>query len=183
MEHIVPFITDKLFLKVNQNKTTVSEIKGIKYLGYGFYSRKGEYRLTVHQKSVAKMKVKLKELTRSSRGIGNEARKTAIRQYLRGWINYFVKANMITLMRKTDGWYRRRIRAIYWTQWKRVRTRHRKLRVLGMPEDFVHSMANCRKGRWRATKMLNRAMTKDWIHKEQGWISMADYYSEKHKIR
>ena len=37
LENIVPFITDKLFLKVNLQKTTVSHISKVKYLGYGFY--------------------------------------------------------------------------------------------------------------------------------------------------
>ena len=39
----------------------------------------------------------------------------------------------------------------------------------------VHEMANCRKGIWRAAKMLNRVlMNKEIV--SQGFISMTDYY-------
>lgn len=181
LENIVPFIEGKLFLKVNREKTVVSEIKGVKYLGHGFYTRKGVYRLRVHPKSVAKMRLKLKELLRKSRGISNDSRKEQIRQYMEGWINYFAAADMISLMKELDAWCRRHIRAIYWKQWKRVRTRYRKFRSLHIPEKYVHMMANCRKGVWRASEMLNRALTNDWI-KDQGWMSFAIHYSERHKL-
>ena len=36
LEHIIPYITGKLYLKVNPEKTTVSHISKVKYLGYGF---------------------------------------------------------------------------------------------------------------------------------------------------
>jgi len=63
LENIVPFITDKLFLKVNLQKTTVSHISRVKYLGYGFYGNKGKCRFRVHPKSIEKFKNKLRVLT------------------------------------------------------------------------------------------------------------------------
>ena len=36
LEYIMPFITGRLFLKRNLQKTTVSHISKVKYLGYGF---------------------------------------------------------------------------------------------------------------------------------------------------
>ncbi|WP_353733654.1 hypothetical protein [Syntrophothermus sp.] len=44
---------------------------------------------------------------------------------------------------------RRRLRICLWKQWKRVRTRYRELRPLGLPEWVVHQFANARKGPWR----------------------------------
>ena len=52
MEHIIPYIEKKLFLRVNRTKTTVSHVSKIKYLGYGFYRYKGKCRFRVHPKSV-----------------------------------------------------------------------------------------------------------------------------------
>lgn len=63
LEHIIPFITEKLFLKINLQKTTVSHVSKIKYLGYGFYRNKGKCKLRVHPKSIIKMKKRLRELT------------------------------------------------------------------------------------------------------------------------
>lgn len=37
LEHIIPYIERKLFLKVNREKTVVSYAGNIKFLGYGFY--------------------------------------------------------------------------------------------------------------------------------------------------
>ena len=37
LKHIIPFITEKLYLKINLEKTTVNHISKVKYLGYGFY--------------------------------------------------------------------------------------------------------------------------------------------------
>jgi RNA-directed DNA polymerase len=65
--NIQPFIEETLFLKMNEEKTTVSNIRGIKFLGYTFYLFRGEGRLIVHPKSIAKMKRQIKELTGRSK--------------------------------------------------------------------------------------------------------------------
>ena len=75
------------------------------------------------------MKNKIRILTRRSNGWGNEKRKRKIREYVRGWINYFGLADMKKLMMETDEWLRRRIRAAYWKQWKRVKTKYKIKRI------------------------------------------------------
>lgn len=175
LENIVPYIEGKLFLRVNRAKTTVSHISKIKYLGYAFYRYKGKCRFRVHPKSVKKMRDKLRVLTNRNNGWGKYYRRQKLVEFIRGWINYFSKAEMKRLMGETDEWLRRRIRAMYWKQWKRVRTRYRMLKALKLPEWKVHEMANCRKGCWRASIMLNCALTNKIIAK-LGFISMSDYY-------
>ena len=175
LKNIVPYIEGKLFLKVNRAKTTVSHVSKIKYLGYAFYRYKGKCRLRVHPKSIKKMKDKLRVLTNRNNGWGNDYRIQKLKEFVRGWINYFSKAEMQKLMGETDEWLRRRIRAIYWKQWKKVKTRYRMLKALKLPEWKVHEMANCRKGYWRAAVMLNSALTNKIIAR-LGYISMSDYY-------
>jgi RNA-directed DNA polymerase len=175
LENIVPYIEGKLFLRVNRAKTTVSHVSKIKYLGYAFYRYKGKCKLRVHPKSVKKMKDRLRTLTNKNNGWGNKYRIQKLEEYIRGWINYFSKADMKGLMGETDEWLRRRIRAIYWKQWKKVKTRYRMLKALKLPEWKVHEMANCRKGYWRAAMMLNSALTNKIIAR-LGYISMSDYY-------
>ena len=175
LKNIVPYIEGKLFLKVNRAKTTVSHVSKIKYLGYAFYRYKGKCRLRVHPKSVKKMKDKLRLLTNRNNGWGNDYRIQKLKEFARGWINYFSKAEMKKLMVEIDEWLRRRIRAIYWKQWKKVKTRYRMLKALKLPEWKVHEMANCRKGCWRAAVMLNSALTNKIIAR-LGYISMSDYY-------
>ena len=175
LDHIIPYVEEKLFLKVNRKKTAVANISKVKFLGYGFYRYKGECRLRVHPKSVGKMKVKIRQLTSRSNGWGNEYRAVKLTQFIRGWVNYFKLADMKQLLKGVDEWLRRKIRAIYWKQWKKVKTRYRMISKFGLPEWKVHELANCRKGIWRATLMLNSVLTKETIV-SQGFISMTDYY-------
>lgn len=74
----------------------MAHISKVKYLGYTFYSCKG---------------------------ISNAEREKKYQDYVRGWVEYFRLADMKTLLEKTDKWARRRIRAVYWKQWKKVRTK------------------------------------------------------------
>lgn len=175
LRNIIPFIEGKLFLKVNQKKTSVAHISKVKYLGYAFYRYKGKCRFRVHPKSVTKMKDKIRELMRRNNGWGNEYRAIKLAQFVRGWINYFSLADMRKMLEKTDKWLRHKIRAVYWKQWKKVKTRYRMIKKYGLPEWKVHEMANCRKGTWRSALMLNSVLTKQEIA-NLGYISMTGYY-------
>ena len=175
LENIIPYIEKKLFLKVNLAKTTISHISKIKYLGYAFYRNKGKCKFRVHPKSIKKMKDKLRLLTNKNNGWGNDYRRQKLAEFVRGWINYFSMADMKVLMGEVDEWLRRKIRTIYWKQWKRVKTKYRMLSALKLPEWKVHELANCRKGYWRAAKVLNSVLTKKIIAR-LGYISMSDYY-------
>jgi len=121
------------------------------------------------------MKARLRVLTARSNGWGNESRAERITRFIWGWVNYFKLADMKELLKETDEWLRRRIRAIYWKQWKRIRTRYRMIAKYGIPEWKVHEMANCRKGVWRSALMLNIVLTNTEIAR-LGYISMSDYY-------
>ena len=132
LKNIIPFIERKLFLKVNRKKTGVEHISKAKYLGYSFYRYKGKCRFRVHPKSVTKMKDKIRELTDRNNGMSNAKREEKYQQFVRGWVNYFRLADMKKLLRETDEWARRRIRAVYWKQWKKVKTKYRMLKALGL---------------------------------------------------
>ena len=74
-ESITKFIEGKLYLRENKEKTVVSNIRGVKYLGYSFHVRNGKCQLTVHPKSKAKMK----ELTSRSNEWGYAKRKQELK--------------------------------------------------------------------------------------------------------
>ena len=154
LKNIIPFIEGKLFLKVNRKKTEVAHISKVKYLGYTFYRYKGKCRFRVHPKSVAKMKNKIREFTDRNKGISNEIREKKYQEYVRGWVEYFRLADMRGLLRETDEWARRRIRAVYWK---------------------AKELANSRKGHWRMAQVLNQIFSKRIIAK-LGYTSMLDYY-------
>ena len=175
LENIMLYIEKKLFLKVNREKTKVAHVSKVKYLGYSFYRYKGKCKMRVHPQSIAKMRARLKVLTSRNNGWGNDRRVSKLTQFIRGWVNYFSLADMKQVLRSTDEWLRRRIRAVYWKQWKKVKTRYRMIQRFGLPKWKVHEMANCRKGTWRAAIMLNSVLTNKVIA-SLGYMSMADYY-------
>jgi group II intron reverse transcriptase/maturase len=177
LRNIIPFIENKLFLKVNQEKTAVGYISRIKFLGYGFYKRKEGCRLRAHPSSITRMRKRIKELTNRSNGWGNEHRKQELRQYIRGWVNYFKLADMKTLMPRIDEWYRRRLRMIIWKQWKRIRTRFSNLLKLGLSKSKVREFANTRKGYWHiaSSPILNRTITTERLAKA-GYTFFTDCY-------
>ena len=175
LRNIIPFIEGKLFLKVNRKKTEVAHISKVKYLGYTFYRYKGKCRLRVHAKSVVKMKNKIRELTDRNKGISNKKREKEYQEYVRGWVQYYRLADMKGLLKRTDEWARRRIRAVYWKQWKKIKTRYRMLKALGMEHWMAKELACSRKGYWRMAQVLNQIFSKKIIAR-LGYTSMSDYY-------
>ena len=175
LENIIPFIEGKLFLKVNRKKTGVTHISKVKYLGYSFYRYKGKCRFRVHPKSVTKMRNKIREITDRNKGMSNTKREEKYQQYVRGWVDYFKLADMKQLLKETDEWARRRIRALYWKQWKKIKTKYRMLKALGLEHWKAKELACSRKGYWRMAKVLNQIFSNKIIAK-LGYTSMLDYY-------
>ena len=173
LKNIIPYIEGKLFLKVNRKKTEVAHIIEVKYLGYTFYRYKGKCRFRVHTKSIVKMKNKIRELTDRNNGMGNAKREEKYQQFVRGWVNYFKLADMKNLLKGTDEWARRRIRAVYWKQWKKIKTKCRMLKALGLEAWGAKELANSRKGYWRMAKVLNQIFSNKIIAK-LGYASMLD---------
>ena len=132
-ETVTKYLENKLYVKVNQDKTTVAFITKIKFLGFGFYIDKGgNAQITVHKKSQEKMKKRIREITKRNRAISSKQLAEELKVYIRGWVNYFRIANMKEFLRRIDKWMRRRIRMIYWKRWKLVRTKYRNLIKLGI---------------------------------------------------
>jgi len=177
LEHIIPYIEKKLFLKVNLEKTTVAYAGKIKFLGYGFYKSQKGFRMHVHRKSKDKMKAKIKELTSRRYVPGYEEWKKKLKQFIIGWTNYYKLADMGGLLKSTDEWMRRRIRMVFWKHWKRVRTRYRNLEKLGISHSNAGILANSRKGYWRiaSSPTLQTALSNQRLEKD-GFQFFSSYY-------
>ena len=179
-ESITRFIEGELYLKVNKEKTVVSYVKGVKYLGYSFYISKGKCQLTVHPKSKAKMKAKLKELTSRSNGMGYAKRKQKLEEYIRGWVGYFHLANMKRLLMDTDSWLRRRIRMCIWKAWKLPKTRIKNLIRCGINEYDARRWGYV-KGYWKVSgsPIMQRAASSQKLH-DAGYETLMGSYLEWH---
>ena len=176
---ISSFLENLLYLKVNQEKTVVSYVQGIKYLGYSFRVSKGKCSLTVHSKSKTKLKSKLKELTKRSNGWGYEKRKQKLNEYIRGWVGYFYLAEMKRLCIETDEWLRRRIRMCIWKAWKKTKTKVANLIRCGIEKCQAYQWSSTRKGYWRIADsvILKRAIPNISL-KVAGYPCLRDLYLE-----
>lgn len=180
LDHILPFIEGKLFLKVNREKTKVAHVNYVKYLGYSFYIYRREGRLRIHPRSIQKLKDKIREVTGRSNGMGIEERRTKLNQVVRGWTNYFGLADAKTLLKELDEWLRSRIRMVTWKRWKKIRTRYENLKKAGIQEEQAWMWANTRKGYWRTahSPILTKALSNERI-KRVGYLSFSECYSAK----
>ena len=150
------FLTRKLKLVVNQQKSRIAKTDGVEFLGFKFVGRRGEIRVTA--KNLTKFKQRVRSITGRSRGISMRRMLGELRQYLRGWIGYFGLAATKGIFAALDEWIRRRVRMCFWKQWRLPRTRIRKLKQLGVPHDVAVPHGTSRKAYWRLAKTLGGHM-------------------------
>ncbi|MED4602961.1 group II intron reverse transcriptase/maturase [Paenibacillus validus] len=157
MESVTRFVEGKLKLKVNREKSAVDRPWNRKFLGFSFLrDKKATIRLA--PQTISRFKEKVRELTNRARSMSMENRILQLNRYLIGWIGYFRLASAKGHCEKFDQWIRRRLRMCLWKQWKRVRTRIRELRALGVPEWVCFMMANSRRGSWEMSRNTNNAL-------------------------
>jgi len=178
-ESIKSFLEDKLKLKINETKSAVDRPWKRKFLGFSMYRGKDRVGIRLAPETVKRVKNRLREMTSRSKAERISDRIKRINAYLGGWIGYYALAETPSVFQEIEGWLRRRLRMCVWKQWKRVRTRYRELRALGLPERVVHIMANARKGYWRMSRQLNNALNNAYWH-SQGLKSLTERY---HRIR
>lgn len=181
-ENITRFVECRLLLKVNREKTVVGYARGMKYLGYSFYKTKGSWRLSIHPKSVARIRSRLKVLTGRSNGMGYDRRKEELHSYIRGVIGYFRLADMKSRLQDMDEWLRRRIRTCLWKSWKLPKTRERRLLECGIKPYAAKLTANYRIKYWRTARshVVQAALSNEWLRKD-GYPCLMDYYVTMHR--
>jgi len=148
MGSIGRFITKKLKLKVNRQKSAVARPWERKFLGFSFtWNREPKRRIA--PKAVERFKQRVRELTCRTKGISIERRAEGLAPYLRGWIGYFGRCQTPSVLRGLDEWTRRRLRSVIWKQWKRGPVRFAELRKRGVGKDLAAQTAGSAHGPWR----------------------------------
>lgn len=182
MESIMKFLEGKLKLKVNREKSVVRHItKDVKFLGHGFCNQRGTIQLTIHRKSLMKMKLKLKEVLNKSNGWSYDFRKVRLRYLVRGWVNYFRFALAKGRLQRLDEWVRHKIRAVILAQNRRVRSRYKLFRQCGASHKDALLVANARQKVWA----LSGFYAVSWwlgvkVLKDHGYEFFSDWYTKIH---
>lgn len=180
--HIKNFVEKKLFLKVNETKTKIVQVsKEVQFLGYAFTrwvsaARQREnpqckWYPTVHEKKQAKLRTALKEILDRKAPGGIEKAKRKLELKLRGWCNYFKGCIPIGWMKDTDQWIRRRIRQMYWKQWKKRQNRYEQFKRRWPDAPALNEYAYSTNSYWRMAKTpeIHKALSNKQLAKE-GWV-------------
>jgi RNA-directed DNA polymerase len=174
MVSVTAFLGQKLRLKVNREKSKVAPVEECEFLGYRLL---WDGRLALAVKSLERVKVRIREMTRRNRGISLEAVIQELNSYLTGWVTYFRYAECKKHLQDLDKWIRHKLRCVKLKQRKRPKPIADFLQSLGVPEWRAWLLALSGKGWWRkaGSPQASEAMTIAWF-KEQGLVSLVDRY-------
>lgn len=157
MESVKRFIAKRLKLKVNESKSAVAKPQERKFLGFSFYMGKNGPGRKIAPKALDKFKDRVREITLASRGKSIKQVIEELARYLRGWIAYFGFCETLGVLKDLDKWIRRRIRCVFWQQWKTSRKRWAELVKRGLSLQEAKRMAGSNKGPWHLS--LSKAMS------------------------
>jgi RNA-directed DNA polymerase len=148
MKSVSEFITRKLKLKVNEQKSAVDRPSKRKFLSFSF-TGSHEVKRRLAPKAIARFKGRVRELTRRTRGVGLETMVAQLSRYLTGWRGYFGFCQTPSVLRSLEQWLRRRLRSVLWKQWKRGKVRFVELCNRGVSKDLAAKTAGSAHGPWR----------------------------------
>jgi RNA-directed DNA polymerase len=164
-----------LKLKVNGAKSAVDRPWNRVFLGYSLTSHR-QARLKVAKQSLRRLRQKAKTLFRQGKGRNVERFiREDLNPLLRGWSSYFRHSEVKGALEESDQWLRRRLRCMLWRQWKRPRTRRRKLMALGLDEARASESAFNGRGPWwnSGASHANAAMPRKFFDL-RGLLSVLD---------
>ena len=157
MASLTAFITQRLQLKVNAQKSAVARPGERKFLGFSFTGGQPPRR-RIAPKAIARFKGRVRELTRRTRGVSIERMVEELSTYLRGWHSYFGFCQTPSVLRDLESWLRHRLRAVLWKQWKRGRRRFAELRKRGISAELAAKTAGSAHGPWHLANSPALAM-------------------------
>lgn len=138
-------------LKMSPNKTKLAYIdQGVNFLGYRLSRFKGKLYAVIPRDRVNEFRERVKELTRRNSHLKKQERADVLSKYVRGWGEYYKRAQQPKLFYNLDRWIYRRVIAMYagrWRSWLFVKYPIRYFRELGLPSLFRMHMEH-KQGPW-----------------------------------
>lgn len=149
MHSITRFIEKKLKLRINSGKSAVGDPRKRKFPGFSFTGGRQPNRIKIAETSIKRFRSRIRQITRRNKGRSVLNVVEQLAWYLNGWKGYFRLAETFTIFRDPDSRIRRRLRSLYWKQWKVYQKRKKELISRGVPEDLAQPAAWSAKGCWR----------------------------------
>lgn len=179
-ESVTEYIEKQLKLRVNREKTQISQGQQSSLLGFSFYRNKGQWEVRIAPKSLKRIKEKVRAKTKRSDPSNTGEKLKKLEAVIEGWVNYFRIARAKSAMRALDEMVRHRIRTGIWKQWKYPRTRIRNLRKLGASQRNAERWGN---SSWGCYRMGNHPSMSTTVTNERlqrlGYVGFYNYYHWK----
>jgi group II intron reverse transcriptase/maturase len=182
MASLTHFLESKLRLKVNRAKSAVDRPWKRKFLGYTVTNHRSP-RLKPAPQSVQRAKDRIREITHKGRGRNILRVIKEINQFTRGWVGYFRLATVKQAFDTLDQWLRRRLRKILWEQWKKPKTRYRRLVALGVNAERARKATATGLGAWwnAGASHMHAAITNRLLAK-WGLLSLLDLLQTRSRL-
>lgn len=159
MQSVTNFLTKRLRLRVNQDKSAVDRPWKRQFLGYSLTNARNP-KLRVSPDREQRFKKKLRPLWRAGRGRSISDTLQRLASIVRGWVSYFKLCDVKAAFNRLDGWAKRRIRLLFWRHWKRYKTRLKEMVKRGLSHERAKKSAGNGRGPWWNSKgsHLNQAV-------------------------
>ncbi|MGF6154771.1 RNA-directed DNA polymerase [Pseudomonas fluorescens] len=182
MASVERFLTQRLKLTLNREKSRVARPWACDYLGYGMSWHK-QPKLRVASISLHGLRDRLRELLRRVRAHSMRYIVEQMTPVLRGWAGYFKLSQSKRPLEELDGWVRHKLRCVIWRQWKRPSTRARNLIRLGIDEARAWKSAVNGRGPWwnSGASHMNQALPKK-LWDRLGLVSILDTINRLNRI-
>lgn len=147
MASLERFLEKRLRLQINREKSKVARPWERKFLGYSFTSNL-KPKLKIAPQSIHRLREKLRPLWRRGRGQKLTSTIAELNAIIRGWVAHYRLVDVKGVLHELDEWTRRKLRCLLWRQWKKPRTRLKKLRQCGVDEARAHAGSMNNRGPW-----------------------------------
>jgi len=154
------FLERRLQPVVNEGKSAVARPSTQTFLGYSMTQTFLGYSMTANRvpklrlgsDSVVRLKDRLREILRRTRGRSIGAIVFELNQYLRGWLGYFRLIETPSVLKKLQSWIQRKLRCYRIKQLGRASRLFWELKRLGLPAKEVAWLLSTSRGPWRLSR-------------------------------
>ncbi len=168
------YLEEELNLPVNKEKSEVSEIKRVPFLGFQILRGK----IRVSNKAWLRFKDKIRELTRRNNPLSMYQIIQDLNKYLQGWVGYFGMQEFKKLFGNLDGWIRSRLRSMQLKKWKNPHKFQRSMIASGFkPQEAYRVWIRMHKWQSVQRRAVRFVLNPEWFRK-QGLIFL-NYFTKQ----
>ena len=171
MKALTKYIEKRMKLVVNKEKSKVSKIEEVTYLGITII----EGTIAISKKALKKANRKLKELIPRNSAKTTEELIAKVNSWLKGWYEYFKITEYPAQVKRIEAHTRRRIRAKIVKQKKRKRYLYRHLIKKGIKRSVAYAGVYKKGNTWAVSlsKAMHQAYPNEWF-KARGLLTPSE---------